>query len=232
MKKIFFLAATLFSVSTSFAQMPAFQWAKQFIGMDVSAKSITLDNNGNVFVTGKTNSTILPLSNPGGTAYFQNTKGGSYDIIMLKFSNAGVLLWSTYYGGSGVEYGFSIDTDALGNVFVTGTTDSPDLPVSNPSGGAYFQAVKGGGNDIFVLKFDNTGAPLWATYYGGSGGDYGYSLATDNNGNVFITGLSFGSAMPVLNALGGAYFQGTNAGGFDAVILKFNNSGINISLIR
>jgi gliding motility-associated-like protein len=198
-------------------------WATYYGGNeDDSAYSIAIDNSGNVFVAGITLSTNFPIQNAG--TFFQWTYGGGlYDAFILKFDNAGNLLWATYYGGSDDDYGFSIATDNSGNVFVTGNTSSPNFPVQNA--GTFFQGTLGGGTfDVFILKFDNVGNLLWATYYGGSWDDYGYSIAIDNSGNVFVTGWTASTNFPLQNA--GTFFQASNGGGlYDAFILKFDNAG-------
>ena len=190
--------------------------------------SIDNDNNGNVFITGYSlNPTGFPVQNPGGGAYFQSILNDYSDVFILKFTNNGNLLWATYYGGSNffpfLEGGASICTDFNGNIFVTGNTPSTNFPVQNA--GSYFQGTFNGGNlDVFILKFDNNGIRLWATYYGGTQNDIGSSICTDANGNVFVTGTSGSNDFPVQNA--GAFFQGIYAGGtFDVFILKFDNNG-------
>jgi hypothetical protein len=165
---------------------------------DDEAKSITCDNTGNIFVTGHTWSSNFPVLNAGtffqGTYASGNIWGG--DVFILKYSNSGTLLWSTYYGGSGADVGNSIECDVFGNVFISGFTTSSNFPVQ--SGGNYFQPVIGGGtDDAFILKFDNSGNRLWSTYYGGSGSDEAASVGCDGIGNAFVTGYTNSANFPL-----------------------------------
>ena len=192
--------------------------------------STATDQEGNIFVTGGTSTENFPLLDPGGTAYFSDDYSTlpfaiDLNVFVLKFSASGNLLWATYYGGIAEESAYSIETDLNGNVFVTGWTKSLDFPIQSAGASSYNQPTFGGGFvDAFILKFQNNGTRLWASYYGGSGQDQGYGLSTDLQGNLWITGKTDSPNFPTQN--NGTFFQGALAGESDAFILKFNNLGV------
>ncbi|MFO0357606.1 MAG: SBBP repeat-containing protein, partial [Sphingobacteriaceae bacterium] len=200
---------------------PQLVWGTFYGGSDSAEgpMSIDIDINGSVFVTGYTTSTNFPLQNAG--TFFQALNGGFYDVFILKFSNNGNLLWATYYGGSDNDFSNFICADSNGNIFITGNTLSANFPLQNS--GTFFQGIIVDNVEAFILKFDNSGNRLWATYYGGSGNEEGNSICTDSNGNLFVTGYVSSNDFPVQNT--GTFFQGTLSGFSDAFILKFDNNG-------
>src|ERR1044071_9941484 len=99
-------------------------------------------------------------------------------------------LWATYYGGTGNDQGSRVATDAVGNVYVVGNTAS----AAGIAYGGFQNTYGGGAYDAFLVKFDSSGNRLWATYYGGTGDDYGVSIAADALGNVFLAGFTSSAA--------------------------------------
>lgn len=109
--------------------------------------------------------------------------------------------WAVQYGTSDYERTYGVSADALGNVFVSGYT-------YGSLGG-----TNAGNADVFVSKFDQSGTLHWTKQLGTSTTDYGHGVSADGLGNVYITGSTRGS------------LEGTNAGGDDAFVSKFNGNG-------
>jgi hypothetical protein len=129
--------------------------------------------------------------------------------------------WSTYFGGSGTDLGTAITIDTVGNVLVAGITNSSSNIASS---GAQQTTYGGTPQDAFIAKFNSIGSLQWASYYGGSGSDAAYGIATDAGGNAFITGIT-GSTTGISTT--GAYqtsIGSTTA--VDAFIVKFNSMGV------
>lgn len=196
-------------------------WGSYYGGSDtddsggVMGSTIITDNSGNVYLGGKTASTSSIASG----AYQSVYGGGAFDAFLVKFSSSGIRIWGTYYGGSGYEYHHSTNVDVYGNVYISGYTDSP---LGIAIGG--HQNSIGGGNDAFLVKFNSSGVRIWGTYYGGSGGESGYSVSTDASGNIYLAGTSSSLTAIALNG-----YQSNYGGGLlDGFVAKFNNSGTRI----
>jgi hypothetical protein len=105
-----------------------------------------------------------------------------------------VLAWSTFLGGSLNDQGNGIDVDQDGFVYVTGTTFSPDFPVT---AGAFQTGLKGT-SDAFVTKMTNDGSTLvYSTYIGGSGYEQGFGISVHSSGRAFITGATSSTDFPI-----------------------------------
>jgi hypothetical protein len=180
--------------------------------------AIAVDGSGNAYVTGQISSTNYPVT-PGA---FQTTNGGGLgDVFVTKLNVTGTaLVYSTYIGGSGWDYGRAIAVDGSGNAYVTGGTNSPDYPVTPGA----FQTTKGAYwvSDVFVTKLNATGTALiYSTYIGGSSDDVGRGIAVDGSGNAYVTGSTIS---PDYDVTPGA-FQTTYGGSVDVFVTKLNATG-------
>jgi hypothetical protein len=123
---------------------------------------------------------------------------------------------STYLGGSNYERGLGIAVDSDGYFYVTGRTNSTNFPTENPC-----QGTLNGWCDVFVTKLSPTDScPVYSTYLGGSSYDYGFGIAVDSNGSVYVTGWTGSTDFPTKNP-----FQETPNGYDDAFVTKFSPGG-------
>jgi uncharacterized protein (TIGR03437 family) len=178
------------------------------------AEDVAVDSSGSAYVTGYTDSSNFPTGNPLQASY----GGGSYDAFVAKLNAAGsALVYSTYLGGNGYEWGDGIAVDSSDNAYVAGFTDSSNFPTANP-----LQASSRGGMDVFVTKLNAAGSALvYSTYLGGSGGDWAYVIAVDSSGNGYVTGCTSSSNFPTANALQASY----GGGDADVFVAKLNPAG-------
>ena len=200
------------------------QWGTYFGGASSGASgmekgiSCATDALGNVYMVGQTPSTSgIATTGAHQTIY----GGGSCDAFLVKFNSSGVMQSGTYYGGAGVDIGYSCATDATGNVYLAGDTQQEFLPASSgmTTIGAHQSAYGGGYSDGFLVKFDSNGLRQWGTYYGGSLLDVSFSCATDASGNVYMSGNTQSSSGI---ATAGAHQTTVN----DAFLVSFNSSGV------
>ncbi len=151
---------------------------------------IMLDTNNNILIASSTRSLDFPIVNG-----FQPVIGGQQDAVVFKLSaDFSTLLWSTYYGGSKNDAGFSVKIDSSYNVLLGGGTSSLDLP--GTAGG--FQAVYNGGpSDGYICKISSDGTThIQSTYVGTNSYDNLFFVEGDRWDNIYCVGQSEGS-MPV-----------------------------------
>src|SRR3990167_8284205 len=193
--------------------------ASTFLGgsYDEVGNSLTLDTSGNVYVTGATMSTDFPTT----SGAYDTSFNGFNDIFVSKL-NSGLtsLLASTFLGGAVYDWGSSLTLDTSGNVYVTGETTSTDFPTTS---GAYDTSFNGYYDDVFVSKLNGGLTSLLAsTFLGGSGDDYGDSLALDTSGNVYVTGATDWTDFPTTPGAYDTSYNGGNWNGNDVFVSKLS----------
>jgi len=172
-------------------------------------RSISVDGEGGAYVAGDTTSTDFPTQDP-----YQTDQGGQ-DAFVTKLSPSGsALVYSTYLGGSGTDFGSDTKVDGEGSAYVTGGTDSMDFPTQGP-----YQTDQGG-RDAFVTKLSPSGGSLvYSTYLGGSGDDGGNGIAVDGVGSAYVTGGTSSTDFPTQGP-----YQ-TDQGGQDVFVTKLATNG-------
>jgi len=170
--------------------------------------SVAVDPSGSAYVTGNTTSVSFPTT-PG---VYSISPYGQRDIFVTKFTPDGSsLAYSTYLGGTGDDYAWSIRVNGGGAAIISGVSDSPLFPTT---GGAYDTSPNGIG-DAFVLELDAGGSGLqFSTMIGGSNWEEAWDVAVGPTGSLYVTGYTASSDFPTCPGA----FDGTHAGGREVYI--------------
>lgn len=157
---------------------------------------IAVDAAGNTYVTGETTSTNFPTVNALHPSCGDTS--GCDDAFVAKINAAGsALVYSTYLGGSDIDYGAGIAVDAAGSAYVTGGTYSTDFPTANA-----LQPYCSCSGTAFVTKINPTGSALvYSTYLGGTRFDFGNGIAVNAAGNAYVTGGTYSTDFPTVNPI-------------------------------
>lgn len=132
---------------------------------------VDTDSEGNIYILGNTRGHL-----PGMTAF------GSFDLFIGKYDADGTMQWLQQLGSNAYDFGFSLASDGLGNVYAGGYTEGS------------FGGAHQGGRDAVLVKYDDSGNRQWIRQFGDSALDMIIDVDTDETGNVYVTGLHGSSA--------------------------------------
>lgn len=167
-------------------------WARGTDGADGIKYSVATDGSDNVYITGLYAGT-LTIRNDDGTVFVSDTGSGSdSEVGIIKYDTDGTPQWFRRIGSSGNDQGNGISADSTGNVFVTGYY-SALLTVFNGDGittgtTAFTTLANSGSEDGFVVKYNTSGTPQWATRIGGTGSDILVDIKVGSSGNIYVMG--------------------------------------------
>ena len=179
-------------------------------------RGVALDSSGCVYLTGTTRSPDFPVT----AGAYDTTLGGVRDAFAAKLNASGsVLIYAIYLGGEGWDYGADIDLDSAGCVYLVGTTQSSDFPITTGA----FDSTLGGDKDNFVAKLNTEGdALLYSTYLGGGNNEQDGDIVVDHLGRAHVTANTASSNFPTTP---GAFDESFNYGLSDIVVVVLNATG-------
>jgi len=179
---------------------------------------IRLDDEGNIYVGGLTNSSDFPTT----TGAFDETANGDMDLFLLKIDPTGTKLeFSSLVGGSDADLFRGLDVDDNGYVYASGETNSSDFPTTNGT----FDETHNGDFDIFLLKMEANGSSLvYSTFVGDVGADIGAGVEVDGSGNSYVAGYTNSTSFPTT---AGAYDRSHDDHN-DVFAFKMNPAGTNL----
>ena len=177
-----------------------FQWVRTWGGLDIddAAGAVLADHANNVYVGGRFGCPSCNFNaGPSGSADFHQThnpappgatydqKSDALDAFLAKYDSNGNYLWARTWGGNGWDCTDHIGVDRVNNVYTTGFFTST---ANFDEIGSGDNRVSNGNRDIFLNMFDSTGNFQWTKTWGGSGDDYGFSIAFDGADNLYVVG--------------------------------------------
>ena len=194
----------------------ALLWAKRMGGIGADrGQSITVDPWGHVYSTGFFSDTVD--FDPGAGVTFLESKGGR-DVYLQKFDAEGNFIWAKCVGGPEEDFGLSVTSDPMGNIYSTGYFEG--IADFDPNAGTNI-LTSNGNRDIYIQSMNPDGNLLWATSMGGSGMDIGESLSLDASGMLYVAGF-FEEEIDTKPGAGTSYLSA--AGGSDIFVIGLDPS--------
>ena len=171
---------------------PAFEWFVDRTELFNNFNDFTQGQDGSIYVSGQIDKAV------DGQPY-----NGGWDGSLVKYSPNGDLLWTRVFGSSAFESAYNVQASVDGSIYVAGLT----------TGGFGSQASRGM-QDIFISKYSSSGTTVWTRILGSGSNEYIDTMVVGADGNIFVSGGTFGS----LNGQ-------INKGGSDAYVIKINPNG-------
>jgi hypothetical protein len=198
------------------------------------AQAIAVDALGNAYVTGYTYSADFPTTDGALQTTFAGSAQASNAFAAKVNAGGTALTYSTFLGGSGGDFGNAIVIDNSGDVFISGSTNSANFPVTVGSYQTTNNGSVNGEPTAFVTELNPAGtSEIYSTYLGGSQGDSVQAIAIDQAGAVYVAGITYspdfpltagvleGAASGIGNYLGPVYW--TTPGGYTFSDFPFPN---------
>lgn len=195
-----------------FSSSGAFNWNVYYggTGEDV-VTDVGVDGNGHLVITGTTRSTS------GISSFSGNSLQGGTDMFVAKLTTlSGSLVWGSYFGGTGDDFGQALDIDSRGDIYLTGYTYSNE-PDAFATPEAYRESPIGAG-DVFLMRVGYDGSRHWSTFFGGIDVDRANDISIFNDGEyMVVAGVTTSTEIGTAGSHQPVYQYGNG----DAFITKF-----------
>ncbi|MCX7735873.1 MAG: SBBP repeat-containing protein [Candidatus Kapabacteria bacterium] len=189
-------------------------WSTHIGGYNVDViRGLATDDSNNIYAVGFSSSYNFPTT----TGVVQPNHSGIEDIVIMKLSQSGNLIWSTYLGGDGSDGGTSIVCSKRKKILISGETRSYNFPITM---NAIQKNFAGGTSDAFFSVLTPDGMLEYSTYYGSSVYDVFGTVKEDSYQNIWLFGNTWGENFPTTQNS----YQSYNRGYYDAVLVKFDSS--------
>ncbi len=183
-------------------EIPYFVWANDGSASEsASGSGMVTDRAGNNYIAGQ-------YAGSGTFGSYQFTSNnGSLDVFVIKYDNAGNMIWADTFGGPYSDNASGIAIDASGNLYITGY-----FYKTITIGDSIFYGDKNNVSDAFIVKISPAGTIIWTRHAGGNNNCQSMGIATDNtNKDIYITGLysdsvGFGSLSLVTSPIENSVF--------------------------
>ena len=185
---------------------PVLVFGTYLLTFDSAGRAVAVGDAGSIYVTGFNNNFLTP--------------SGDEDVVVLKLSATGQLLYTTHLGSWHRESGEAIVAGDFGSVWVVGTTVGEDPRRNFPRTTDAFQTEAGGATDAFFLRLGPSGELQYSSLLGGSGMDRANAITVGRFGAIIIAGSTTSPNFPLERAT-----QASLGGGTDGFLTKFDFSG-------
>ena len=191
-------------------------FSKEYVATLVDSRGYSIDfgSDGSIYLGGIYRGGALDFDLGPGTNILTSNTGATYDSFITKLDNAGAHVWAVSFGASSNDYVYSLSVDPDDNVYSTGLFSGT---VNFDPEGSDGEVSAGGNGAVFVLKLNKDGDYLWTQSYGNQGWNIGHSVFADGDGNVYNTGIYYGTFD--FNA-GSGVNELVTTGGYDIFITK------------
>jgi hypothetical protein len=206
-----------FVTGFTFSQDQVLDWFTYFGSSEEEStfNELAFGPDGDVYLASRVENDELIF----GENIHQDFYAGDTDALLAKFDASGQLIWSTHFGGTGMELVNSVAALADGRIAIAGSTSSDEGIIFGPA----HQNFLNGANDNFIAVFNPDGSLDWSTFFGGESFEDGRAfIDTDSQGNIVLASRTFSFDL----ATNGAWIEDYNdvmAGNY--YIAKFSQNG-------